>query len=121
MKDGADGADGAVTEIRFKFLHQGVYIQMIKTMVGGGADINYHVENSGPEGKYPRTTIGMAEERGPLEMVKTLLSHEVVLTGDKFLFAVASGNMKLVTFLMSIGVRLDEIGSLKITPLTAAV
>jgi ankyrin repeat protein len=100
-----------------KFLDDQTSMNVINIMLNVGADLNYHVENSGGA----RRVIDVAAQRGNIDIVKLLLNSGAKMTGDTLACAVASGNEGLIRFLLNEKADINSIGSLGITPLAAAI
>ena len=73
------------------------------------------------KGDVPKRLIDNAAERGSLCLVELLLDSGARLTDDTLPAAVTSGNKNLIEFLISRGAEVNSLGTLKITPLAAAV
>jgi ankyrin repeat protein len=93
-------------------------VEIIGILKEVGADLNYDVRYSN---ETPERLIDVAAQRGSMELVELLLGKDVTLTDDTIPCAIASGNDDLVHFLLKRGASIDGIGSLNITPLSAAI
>ena len=69
----------------------------------------------------PNAIIDCAAQRGSLSLVDFLLDSGARLTDDTLPAAVTSGNKDLIEFLISRGAEVNGLGTLKITPLAAAI
>lgn len=103
-----------------RYLDAMVFVEIIEILEEVGADLNYHIRCIWSV-EWPRRIIDIAAQRGFTDVVKLLLCKKATLTDDTLPCAIASNNEELVHFLLQNGARVDVIGSLEITPLSAAI
>ena len=106
------------------FLDDHTSTEVVRIMLECGVDLNSQVEHDSscrPGRVCPGRVIDAAAQRGNLGSVILLLDSGALLTGDTFPCAIESGNQDLILFLLTKGADVNSIGSLGITPLTAAI
>ena len=101
------------------FLDDHTSMEVVRIMLECGVDLNSQVGIQSPQ--RPGRVIDAAAQRGNLGSVILLLDSGALLTGDTFPCAIESGNQELILFLLTKGADVNSIGSLRVTPLAAAI
>ena len=104
----------------FKYQSDETSLAILEKMLYCGADLNAEVQES-HNGTWPKTIIDVVAERGHSVVIERLLEVGAIMTGDTLPCAILSGNESLVRDLLHLGANIDQMGSLGISPLAAAI
>jgi len=94
--------------------------KLVELLVDVGTDLNYQVQGN-VRGTWPRTIIDMIAKRGFFGVALTLIDQGAKPTGNTLGCAVSSGSLRMVNLFLEKGCHINDIGTLWITPLAAAI